>query len=654
MDSPLHGTLSRAISIPRGIAYAIALVSTTAATLVRLALDPIWGFKVPYILFYPTILVSGWFGGVGPGVVATILSATAAAYFWLEPPHSWAIANPSDIIGLAAFIAVGVAISAISEAWRRQTNRVASLLRSERDAHAQVAAAAKQMQIAIESGQMGTWEYDIRTGAVRWSAALEAIHGYAPGEFPGTFTAFRDEILDEDRERVVSAVTASMQGSGEHHIEYRIVRRDGSVRWVEGRGQLFRDGDGKPQRMVGVCVDVTERKHADERFRMAVEAAPTAIFMVNQTGTIVMMNALAEQLLGYQRGDLIGSPIDQLVPERVRESHRRYRESFTREASPRPMGAGRELFAMRKDGTEVPVEIGLSPMRTTEGVFTLAAIADITERNHVADLQREAMRRTEELNQLKDQFLATLSHELRTPINSILGYAQLLSLATLPPDRVRQAIEAIERNANSQARLIESLLDLSRLQSGKFGLRLEQLDLGTVVSRAADVVRPAADAKGISLRLALPAWPLQVSGDADRLQQVVWNILANAVKFTPSGGEVVLQLERVDEEARIEVKDTGTGMSADFLPHAFERFRQADVSGTTPTSGLGIGLALVKELVEAHGGSVTAKSPGAGKGSTFAVALPLRGESDRAAGIPSLPDPADHTELTGGAHPRSP
>ncbi|HJR63250.1 MAG TPA: PAS domain-containing protein, partial [Gemmatimonadaceae bacterium] len=296
MTSSAERRSTRTIFTRPGVAYVIAIGLTVGAALVRLALEPMWGGRAPYVLFVVAVLVSGRYGGLGPGLLSTGVAAIAAAYLLVEPSYVWGLRYPADLLGWTVFVGVGVAISITNESWRRQ-------MRRESDAREQAATASRQLEIAIESGRMGTWEYDVRSSKVVWSAALEAMHGYAPGTFPGTIEAFRNEILDEDRERVMAAIATSAQGNAEHHIEYRIVRRDGAVRWVEGRGQLFRDANGKSQRMVGVCVDITDRMHADERFRVAVEAAPAAILMVDRDGMIVLVNAMTEHLLGYERGE---------------------------------------------------------------------------------------------------------------------------------------------------------------------------------------------------------------------------------------------------------------------------------------------------------------------------------------------------------------
>jgi PAS domain S-box-containing protein len=509
----------------RAPAYAVAVGAVIVATLARLAMEPLWGLRNPYILFFPAVLLSAWYGGLRPGIVSTLLSAASAGYFWIEPARSWRVVQLPDIAGIAVFVGVGVVISLTNEAWHRQVERSTGLLERERAAHDDAETSRRQLEIALESGRLGTWEFDLITETVRWSPTLEGIHGYAPGTFPRTFDAFKAEILEEDRARVIATIGASAQGGGDHHVEYRIVRRDGSVRWVEGRGQVFHDAAGKPARMAGVCVDITDRRQA-------------------------------------------------------------------------------------------------------------------------ADMERETLRRAVEVNRMKDQFLATLSHELRTPINSIMGYAELLTLEPGQSERAPQYVDAILRNARSQARLIESLLDLARLQSGKMELQLREVDIADVVSRAVDVVRPAADAKGVDVRVSAAPGGI-VLGDPDRLQQIVWNLLANAVKFTPSGGVVQVGVAQDEKFARVQLADSGRGISPEFLPRLFERFQQWQPAGVPSSGGLGIGLALVKELVEAHGGTVTATSPGEGQGSTFLVALPrLRAvdvsqlQSDYALAPPTSPLPA--------------
>jgi len=236
---------------------------------------------------------------------------------------------------------------------------------------------------------------------------------------------------------------------------------------------------------------------------------------------------------------------------------------------------------------------------------------------------RAALAAAEEASRLKDEFLAVVSHELRTPLNAILGWARMLRAGTLPDADVARALETIERNAQAQAQLIEDLLDVSRIVSGKLRLEMHPVDVGEVLQEAIDTVRPTADARGIVLTAAItPVGP--VSGDAQRLQQVIWNLLSNSIKFTPRGGCVDVRIEQEGSTVRMVVSDTGQGIDPQFLPHVFDRFRQASSTpGKTQRKGLGLGLAIVRHLVEAHAGSVSATSDGVGTGATFVVELPV-------------------------------
>jgi PAS domain S-box-containing protein len=493
---------------------------------------------------------------------------------------------------------------------------------SERNARMAAEAAEQRLQLALDAGRMGTWEYSVGTGGILWSQGLEQIHGYKSGTFPGTFDAFRDQIHPHDRELVLRAIREAIERRQDYFIEYRIVRKDGTIRWVEGRGRLSLDADGNPDRMAGVCADITDRKQAEARFRLAVEAAPAAMLMVDAGGTIVLANALAEQLLGYTRNEIVGLRIEHLVPARFRGQHLEYRMNYLAGASQRPMGAGRDLYAVRKDGSEVAVEIGLSPIQTADGVVVIAAVTDITERKRAAEAESQARRHAEEALRVKDEFLAMLSHELRSPLSAILGWAGILRRGEVQVD-ASHALEVIERNARLEAQLVESLLDLSRIAAGKLELVKERVDLLSVLQTVVDSLRPAANAKGITLDVAAQPGPVVVIGDSGRLQQIFSNLLTNALKFTSRDGHVQVRLTRIGSQAQIQVIDDGQGIDADFLPHIFDRFRQAESARSRAHGGLGLGLAIVRELVQAHGGTAVAESQGKGQGSTFTVTFPI-------------------------------
>jgi PAS domain S-box-containing protein len=372
---------------------------------------------------------------------------------------------------------------------------------------------------------------------------------------------------------------------------------------------------------------------------------PDAIVVVDHTSTILLVNAQAERLFGYPHDALLRQPVDILLPARLRQAHDRHRADFFRAASVRAMGAGMDLHAARRDGREFPVEISLSPLDTDTGTLVICAIRDVTvqraaqrmaERARMANVREanehlvvETVRaqivaeRAEQGSHLKDEFLALVSHELRTPLNAVLGWARMLESAQVPPARAEHAIAAIGRSAALLAHMVDDLLDTSRLLTGAIRLQREPLDLVAVAQTALDGVRPLAAARNVRLALEGAAGERTVSGDAGRLQQVIWNLLANAIKFSPDGGRVDMYVESSEGCVEIQVVDEGQGITADFLPHVFERFRQADDATTQRHTGLGLGLSIVRQLVELHGGTVHAASDGSGRGATFTVRLPV-------------------------------
>jgi len=410
----------------------------------------------------------------------------------------------------------------------------------------------------------------------------------------------------------------------------RLIARDGTEIPIDDSAAPIKNRD----ELIGVVLifrDITERSLAEERFRLAVESAPNAMVMVNKQGQIVLVNTQAEKLFQYSRDELVGQPIETLVPDRFRGGHPAYRADFAAAPKARPMGSGRDLFGLKKDGTEVSIEIGLNPINLKGETLILSSIVDITERKRVEEERTQLFGReqaarveAEAANRAKDEFLATVSHELRTPLNAILGWARLLKIGELKGEAVSKALETIERSAKAQAQLIEDLLDVSRIISGNLRIDYQPLNLVSPIEAALESVRPAAQAKSIQLDADLDLAAGAVMGDATRLQQIVWNLLSNAVKFTPRGGRVEIRLERSDSNVQIIVTDTGRGIRTEFLPHVFERFRQADSKDTRQYAGLGLGLAIVRNFVEMHGGTVTAESAGENQGATFTVRIPLR------------------------------
>ncbi|MBD1865282.1 MULTISPECIES: ATP-binding protein, partial [Trichocoleus] len=281
-----------------------------------------------------------------------------------------------------------------------------------------------------------------------------------------------------------------------------------------------------------------------------------------------------------------------------------------------------EKAYIRKDGSQVPILLGAARLESDELAW-VCFVLDLSESKKVEALLRQQTEELSRANRLKDEFLATVSHELRTPLNAMLGWSTMLRSRQLDEATTNRAIETIERNARAQNQLINDLLDVSRIITGKLRLNVRPVILVSVIEAAIDSIRPAAEAKDIRLQSVLDPNAGPLSGDSDRLQQVFWNLLSNAVKFTPKGGRVQIRLERINSHIEVTVSDTGQGISPEFLPYVFERLQQADSTTTRAHGGLGLGLAIVRHLVELHGGSVDATSAGEGKGATFMVNLPI-------------------------------
>jgi len=365
---------------------------------------------------------------------------------------------------------------------------------------------------------------------------------------------------------------------------------------------------------------------SEAKFRALLEAAPDGMIIVDPSGRIRLVNVQAEQMFGYDRRELLGQPVEILVPEPSRPAHAEHRDAYAKTARRRPMGAGLDLRGRRKDGSEFPVEISLSPLDTDEGRLVVSAIRDITERRQAEQERTRLINEREaqaEASRIKDEFLATLSHELRTPLNAILGWISLLRDSKMGTDQAARALATIERNARAQAQLVEDLLDVSRIVTGKLRLQVQPIDLATVIEQAVDVMRPAAAARRISVEVHLETRPVLMMGDPDRLQQALWNLLSNSVKFSNDGGRIEVRLWTGEQQVSLAVRDTGRGIPPDFVPHVFDRFRQADGSYTREHGGLGLGLAIARSVVELHGGSIRAHSSGLGHGATFAIDFPL-------------------------------
>jgi PAS domain S-box-containing protein len=484
---------------------------------------------------------------------------------------------------------------------------------------------------------------DVDGTVLSWNAGAERIKGYSASEIIGQhFSVFypADAIQRRWPEHELREATTH----GRFEDEGWRIREDGSRFWANVVITALRDEGGTLRGFAKVTRDLTDRRaqqealrRSEERFRLLVEAViDYAIFMLDPNGYVLTWNVGARRIKGYEAKEIIGKHFSMFYPLDAIQTG--WPEHELHEAAEK----GRfedEGWRIRKDGSRFWANVVITALRDESG--QLQGFAKVTrdlserrraealeqagaDRDALIEAERNARLQAQRAVRMKDEFLATLSHELRTPLNAILGWAQLLRrYKDIKPDDLERGTEAIERNARAQAQLIDDLLDLSRIMAGRIRLDVQRLTLSDVVQAALESIEPAALAKGIRVEKILDPFTGSISGDPARLQQVVWNLLSNAVKFTGKGGRIQIVVERVDSHVELSVSDTGIGIAPEFLPNVFDRFSQQNSSTTRGFSGLGLGLAITKQLVELHGGAVTAKSAGEGQGATFVVTLPL-------------------------------
>jgi len=476
-----------------------------------------------------------------------------------------------------------------------------------------------------------------------WNSGAQRIKGYRPEEIIGQhFSKFYPpEALNRhlpELELEVAGVEGRFEDEG-----WRL-RKDGTKFWANVVITALRDAAGELRGFAKVTRDLTQRREheqslrqSEERFRLLVEGVSDyAIFMLDPNGFVMTWNTGAERIKGYRASEIIGKHFSDFYPRDVAEAGWPEHELQVATETGRFVEEG---WRIRKAGPRLRANVMITALRDEGGRLRGFAklTRDLSERKRAEALEAEGQHRQEMLDaersarleaqrsaRVKDEFLATLSHELRTPLSAILGWTQILRRQGTPKvEDFQRAMEVIERNTRAQAQLIDDLLDLSRIMSGRIRLDVQQIALVDVVRGAIESAEPTAQAKGVRLESILDPRGGMVSGDPARLQQILWNLLSNAIKFTPKEGKVQVLLQRVNSHIEVSISDTGIGIPADFLAHVFERFSQKDSSTTRRYGGLGLGLAIAKQLAELHGGSLRAASPGEGKGATFTVTLPL-------------------------------
>ena len=505
---------------------------------------------------------------------------------------------------------------------------------------------ASVLQALVASLDDAIYTTDIDSTITSWNSGAERLFGFTSDEAVGRSIASLFGSPDEER----GIVDVVRRDEVIHDLDAVRRHRDGRRVPISLTVTTLHDSTAAVSGTVRIARDASSRSITDRaarRLAAIVDSSDDAIISKDLNGIVMSWNAAAERMFGYTPEEMIGESIRKLIPADRQDEEDEVLSRLRRGEKIDHF----ETLRQHRDGTLIPISLTVSPMFDARGrVVGASKIArDISDRR-MAERERERLlAEAQNASRLKDEFLATLSHELRTPLNAILGYSRMIRSGIVTPENHAKAIAAVERNAASLAQIVEDVLDVSRIISGKLRLHVESIDFGDVVLDAIDAVKPAADAKAIRIEADIDPQTSHVSADQERLQQVVWNILSNAVKFTPRGGHIDVRLAPVAESVALVVRDTGIGITKAFLPHIFERFRQQDSSTTRERGGLGLGLGIARQLVELHGGTIEAESDGPGTGATFRVVLPAAVMPR--AHVPKIdlspPAPAPHTPIRG-------
>jgi PAS domain S-box-containing protein len=491
--------------------------------------------------------------------------------------------------------------------------------------------ALRRLAAIVESSDDAIISKDLNGIINSWNKAAERVFGFDAKEAIGQPITI---LIPPDRQAEEALILQRLRrGERVEHFETVRRRKDGRLLDVSLTVSPIKNQHGQVIGASKIARDISERKRAEEEIRFQahlLDAVEQAVIATDLEGTIVYWNSFAESLYGWSAAEAVGSNILEITPAEVLRDQAAEILSFLQDGQ----SWSGEFLVQKRDGSVFSAMVTDSPIFSNKGelIGIVGVSVDNTERRRAEKereqllaREREARAEAENANRLKDEFLATLSHELRNPLNVVIGYAEILrrSHESQKHEFVIKAAETIRRNALAQAQLVADLLDLSRLQMGKLSLNRQPVSLSTIISDSIDTVRSEVTAKKITLELDLDPEIVVVEGDPIRLGQIAWNLLNNAIKFTAPGGKVKALLSQDGDEARLVVEDNGQGISSEFLPHVFEIFRQADASTARRQGGMGIGLALVKQLAELHGGHVSAESNGLGSGARFTVRIPL-------------------------------
>jgi len=590
-----------------------ALAALIVAVLLRKLLDPWLASDVPFITMFGAVAIAAWLGGYRPGIATAVLGYLACAYCFIEPRGRFSLSRAEDVIGLLLYLLTCGIIIVLAEAMRRTQHRGSE----DRE----------RLRVTFASIGDAVITTDAEGRVTLLNPVAEQMTGWKSAEATGQPLQLVFHIINEFSRQVVEDpvakvfATGNIIGLANHTV---LIAKDGTERPIDDSAAPIRDARGRLVGCVLVFRDVTQRrrleKEASERLRTArllsaiVESSDDAIVSKSLDGMIQTWNFGAERVFGYTPQEAIGKHISLVIPrERIKEED----EIVAR------LRAGErvdhfETVRVKKNGEMINVSLTISPIKDDSGqVIGASKIArDITNQKRAEAALLEADRR-------KDEFLATLAHELRNPLAPILNSVAVLKAPGATDADQRELRNVIERQVQHMSRLLDDLLDVNRITTGKFELRKQRVTLSAVMDAALETSRPLIESGGHQLTVSAPPEPIFLEADLVRLAQVFGNLLNNAAKYTDRGGRIWFSATRQDGEVLISVRDNGIGISREALPRIFDMFSQASPALQRSQGGLGIGLSLVKGLVELHGGNITAKSEGPGRGSELTVRLPV-------------------------------
>lgn len=598
--------------------YGLAIAAVAAMIGLRLGIAGLVGERLPYIAFFFAVIVTAWFGGLGPSVLAVALSTFAVKFLFIPEVRSLRVAHVVDVVGLALFVAVNAAIIAFSEANRNGRRWLEREVAERQRAEALI----RRDSLLLANVHDSVVVTDLDGVVTFWNKGAERLLGWTAEEMLGR--PMVERMPEADRPRAAALIRRIADGE-EFAGEWPDHRKDGTPIWRDVRTAPLRDADGRPIGIMGVSHDITERKRvegtlreSERRLRQLADTMPQVVWTAGPDGSVTYFNGRWYEYTGL-------SPEMSLTDDGWRRAV--HPEDLGRLSEVRAGAVGGsesfevEARVRRRDGVDRWHLIRSVPIRDEEGrvVRRFGAATDIDDLKRAGAALREADRR-------KDDFLATLAHELRNPLAPLRNGLELIRLAGDDRGAVEEARRTMERQLRHVVRLIDDLLDVSRITRGKLRLRRERVEVAEAIRGAVEANRLQFESGGIELIVALPAGPLDLDADPTRLVQVLSNLLNNAAKFSDRGGRVWLTAERRGGDVAIVVRDEGIGIAPEHLPHLFEMFAQVDPALERTQGGLGIGLALVKGLVEMHGGTVAARSEGIGRGSELVVRLPALAE----------------------------